>query len=125
MREGKKQLARKIVYKALEKIKEELKKDPIEVLEEAAKKASPAFEVRARRIGGATYQVPVQVDTDRAWRLALKWMVEGAREKKGKSMIEKLAKEIIASAKGEGFATKKKEELHKIAEANKAFAFLA
>jgi small subunit ribosomal protein S7 len=125
MRRGKKSLARKIVYKTFEIIKEKTKKDPLEIFEKAIKNATPLWETRARRIGGATYQVPVQVNPDRGWRLAMRWLVEGAREKKGKPMEEKLAEEIIASAKGEGWATRKKIETHKIAEANKAFAHLA
>jgi len=125
MRKGKKALARKIVYKAFEIVKEKTKEDPLEVLEKAIKNATPLWETRARRVGGATYQVPVEVNPDRGWRLALRWIVEGAREKKGRPMQEKLAEEIINSAKGEGFAVKKKIETHKIAEANRAFAYLA
>ncbi|MBC7074006.1 30S ribosomal protein S7 [Candidatus Parcubacteria bacterium] len=125
MRKGKKEKARKIVYRALEKVKSISQKDPLEVLEKAIQRATPKMEVRARRIGGAAYQVPVEVNPDRGRRLAMRWIVEGARIKKGKAMEEKLAQEILASAQGEGYAVKKKEELHKIAEANKAFAFLA
>jgi small subunit ribosomal protein S7 len=125
MKEGKKELSRKIVYRALENVKKRTKKDPLEILEKAIKNATPVWEVRARRIGGATYQVPVQVNPDRGWRLAMRWLIEGARSKKGKPMEEKLTEEILNSAKGEGFAVKKKEEIHKIAEANKAFAYLA
>jgi len=125
MKKGKKELARKIVYKALEIIKKKTKKDSLEILEKAIKNATPTWEVRARRIGGATYQVPVQVNPERGWKLAMRWLIEGAREKEGKPMDEKLAEEILRSAKGEGFAVKKKEEIHKIAEANKAFAYLA
>lgn len=125
MRKGKKQLAMKIVYRALEKVKEKTKENPIEVLEKAIEKSSPNWEIRMMRIGGAAYQVPIKVASDRAWRLALKWMVEGSKSKKGRPMEEKLAEEILASAQGEGFAAKKKEEIHKIAEANRAFAHLA
>ncbi|HDM31774.1 MAG TPA: 30S ribosomal protein S7 [bacterium] len=125
MRRGKKSLARKIVYKAFEIIKEKTKKDPLEILEKAVKNATPLWETRARRIGGATYQVPVQVNPDRGWRIAMRWLVQGAREKRGRPMEERLAEEIINSAKGEGWATRKKIEVHKIAEANKAFAHLA
>ncbi len=124
MRRGKKQLARKIVYGAFDIIKEKTKKDPLEVLEAAVKNATPQWETRTRRIGGATYHVPVRVDPNRGWRLAMRWIVEGAREKKGRPMKEKLAEEIIACTKNEGWATRKKEEVHKIAQANKAFAHL-
>lgn len=125
MREGKKEIARKIVYRALEKIKERTKEDPLAILEKAISNATPQMEVRARRIGGAAYQVPVEVKEERGRRLAMRWMVEGAKSKKGMPMEEKLAEEILACSKGEGYAVKKKEELHKIAQANKAFAFLA
>ena len=125
MREGKKTIARKIVYGAFEIIKEKTKKDPLEIFQKAIENASPYLEVRARRIGGATYQVPVEVPDYRRITLAMKWMILGARQKKGRPMKEKLAEEIILASKGEGFAVKKKEELHKIAEANKAFAHFA
>jgi len=125
MKDGKKDLARKIVYSALKIIEEKEKKNPLEVLQEAIKNAQPQWETRPRRFGGASYQVPVPVSPDRAKRLALKWLVLGAREKKGKPMKEKLAEEIILSAKNQGWATKKKAEVHKIAEANRAFADLA
>jgi small subunit ribosomal protein S7 len=125
MRKGKKILARKMVYKALEKIKGETKRDPLKVLEEAVKNSMPELEVRATRIGGAIYQVPVRVKGDRGMRLALRWLVQGAKEKKGKPFFERLAEEIILSSKKQGWAFKKKEDLHKIAQANKAFAHFA
>lgn len=125
MREGKKAKAQRIVYKALEIVENATKTDPLKVLETAIKNATPQLEVRATRIGGATYQVPIEVKGDRGPRLAMRWMVEGAKSKKGKPMFEKLAEEIILSAKNQGHAVKKKEELHKIAEANKAFAHFA
>ena len=125
MRKGKKELARKIVYQAFEKIKEKLKKDPIEVFEKAVKNATPELEVRPRRIGGATYQVPKVVPPERGRYLAMRWILEAARSKKGKPMKEKLAEEIIAAFNNTGAAVKKKEEVHKMAEANKAFAHFA
>lgn len=125
MRRGKKTLARKLVYKALEKIKEETKQDPLKVLEMAIKNATPELEVRATRIGGAIYQVPIEIKGDRGMRLAMRWLVEGSREKKGGPFFEKLAQEIILSSKKQGWAVKKKEELHKLAQANKAFAHFA
>lgn len=125
MQEGKKTKARKIVYGAFEIIKEKLKTDPLVVLEKAIENAGPLLEVRARRIGGATYQVPFPVGPERKICLALKWMIEGARRKKGKEMKEKLAEEIMAAFHNQGFAVKKKEDTHKMAEANKAFAHFA
>jgi len=125
MRRGKKFLARKMVYKALEKVKEGTKRDPLKVLEEAVKNSMPELEVRATRIGGAIYQVPVRIKGDRGVRLALRWLVQGAKEKRGKPFVERLAEEIILSSKKQGWAFKKKEDLHKIAQANKAFAHFA
>jgi small subunit ribosomal protein S7 len=125
MRKGKKILARKLVYQALERVKRETKKDPLIILEEAIKNATPELEVRATRIGGAIYQIPIEVKGDRGMRLALRWLVEGAKEKKGKPFFESLAQEIILSSKNQGWAVKKKEELHKVAQANKAFAHFA
>ena len=125
MRRGKKFLARKMVYKALEKVKEGTKRDPLKVLEEAVKNSMPELEVRATRIGGAIYQVPVRIKGDRGARLALRWLVQGAKEKRGKPFVERLAEEIILSSKKQGWAFKKKEDLHKIAQANKAFAHFA
>jgi small subunit ribosomal protein S7 len=124
MEDGKKDLARKIVYSALKMIEEKEKRNPLEVLKSAIKNAQPQWETRPRRFGGASYQVPIEVPPERAKRLALKWLVLGAREKKGKSMIEKLAEEILLSSKNQGWATKKKEQVHKVAEANRAFAGL-
>jgi small subunit ribosomal protein S7 len=125
MRKGKKTIARKIVYGAFDIIREKTKKDPLEVFQKAIENAGPYLEVRPRRIGGATYQVPVEVPDYRRITLAMKWMILGAKQKRGKPMKEKLAEEIIAASKGEGFAVKKKEDLHKMAEANKAFTHFA
>lgn len=126
MQEGKKETARQIVYGSLDLIKEKMKtENPVEVFEGAIKNTAPTMEVRSRRVGGANYQVPVEVRPERRLALSLRWIIDGARGKKGKSMVEKLADEIIASAKGEGEAVKKRENTHKMAEANKAFAHFA
>ncbi len=125
MRKGKKEIARKIVYGAFEKIKEKTKKDPLEIFEKALENVGPLLEVRARRIGGATYQVPVEVKGERRISLAMRWILEAARSKKGKPMKEKLAEELILAANNQGTAVKKKETVHKMAEANRAFAHFA
>jgi small subunit ribosomal protein S7 len=124
-RKGKKSLARKIVYGAFEVIKEKTKNDPLKVFQTAIENAEPCLEVRPRRIGGATYQVPIEVPEERKIALAMRWIIQGAKMKKGKSMKEKLAEELIASSKNEGWAVKKKENVHKMAEANRAFAHFA
>lgn len=126
MDSGKKNAARKIVYDCLTIIKEKAKTEtPIEVFETALKNTMPAMEVRSRRVGGANYQVPREVRPERQRSLSMKWIVLAARSKKGKPMAEKLADEIIAAAKNEGEAVKKRENTHKMAEANKAFAHFA
>ena len=125
MKDGKKSKARKIVYSAFDIIKEKTKQEPIDVFEKALKEASPAVEVRPRRIGGATYQVPIEVDGKRGLSLSIRWILAVSRARKGKAMHEKLAEEIIAAAKGEGEAIKKKMNVQKMAEANRAFAHLA
>ncbi len=125
MRKGKKSIARKITYKALEKVKEKKKTDPIETLNTAIENASPSMEVRSKRIGGAIYQVPVPVGKERRMSLAMRWIVGASRSKKGRSMEDKLAEEIISASDNSGAAVKKKEEIHKMAEANKAFAHFA
>jgi small subunit ribosomal protein S7 len=126
MHGGKKETARKIVYGAFEKIKTDLKKEnPMEIFEEALKNTSPVMEVRSRRVGGANYQVPVEVRPERRLALSLRWIIDAARSKKGKPMMEKLADEFIAASRNEGEAVKKRENTHKMAEANKAFAHFA
>jgi len=123
MSDGKKSIARKIVYGALDEIKRKNKaENPLEVFEEALKKVSPRMEVRSRRIGGANYQVPREVRPERKLALAIRWILEAARAKKGAAMEVRLADELIAAAKGEGPAVKKKENVQKMAEANMAFA---
>jgi small subunit ribosomal protein S7 len=125
MRKGKKTIARKIVYRAFEVIKEKTKKEPLEVFEKALENASPLLEVKPKRIGGATYQVPREVKGDRRMTLAMRWIITAAKAKKGKPMREKLAEELILAAKNEGTAVKKKEDTHRMAEANRAFAHFA
>ncbi len=125
MEEGKKNIARSIVYGAFEIIKEKTKEDPIEVFENALKNAGPTMEVRSRRVGGANYQIPREVRPERRQALAFKWILEAARAKKGQPMKVKLADELISASKNEGEAIKKRENTHKMAEANKAFAHFA
>jgi len=122
MERGKKNAASDIVYGAFDEIKEKTKKDPMEVFEEAIRNTGPEMEVRSRRIGGANYQVPREVRTERRLSLALRWMVGAAKDKKGRPMKDKLAEEIIAAANKEGEAVRKRENVHKMADANKAFA---
>jgi len=122
MRSGKKTIAEKIVYGTFDIIKEKTKKEPLEVFETAIKNASPLLEIKPKRVGGATYQVPREVRGDRMVALAIRWIISAAKSKKGKPMKEKLAEELILSAKNEGSAVKKKEDTHRMAEANRAFA---
>ena len=126
MESGKKNAARAIVSNCMITIKEKAKvENPMELFELALKNTTPAMEVRSRRVGGANYQVPREVRPERKNALSMKWIVEAARSKKGKPMHEKLADEIIAASKNEGEAVKKRENVHKMAEANKAFAHFA
>ncbi len=126
MLEGKKVTARKVVYAALDFIKEKTKNEnPLEVFEAALKNTGPTMEVRSRRVGGANYQVPREVRPERRLFLSMKWIIDAARGKKGKPMHEKLAEEIMAAANNEGEAVRKRENTHKMAEANKAFAHFA
>jgi len=122
MRKGKKTIARKIVYGAFDIIKEKTKKEPMEVFKQALKNTSPVLEVRPRRVGGATYQIPVEVKGDKKIALAMRWMIKAAKTKKGRPMKEKLAEELMSAANNTGWAVKKKEDTHKMAEANRAFA---
>ena len=120
--EGKRQLAERIVYGALDGCKEKSGSDPVVTLKRAMDNVKPTLEVRSRRVGGATYQVPVEVRPDRRTALAMRWLIAFSRDRNEKSMSEKLAGEVIAASKGEGNAIKKKEDTHRMAEANKAFA---
>ena len=125
MEAGKKNTARSVVYDAFDVIKEKTKGDPVEIFETALKNTGPTMEVRSRRVGGANYQIPREVRPERRLFLALKWLIEAARSKKGMPMHMKLADEIISASKNEGEAVKKRENTHKKAEANKAFAHFA
>jgi small subunit ribosomal protein S7 len=122
MRSGKKSLASHIVYDAFETIKERTGTEPLEVFERAVRNATPLVEVKARRVGGATYQVPMEVRTDRGIALALRWLIQFARARAGKSMASRLASELMDAANETGSAIRKREETHRMAEANKAFA---
>lgn len=122
MRDGKKSLAQKIVYGAFQQVAEKSGRDPLEVFEEAVKNASPLLEVRPRRVGGATYQVPMEVRPSRRISLALRWIVQYARLRSEHKMVNQLAAEILDAAQGAGGAVKRKEDTHRMAEANKAFA---
>ena len=119
---GKKSVAETIVYGALTIVQERLNKDPIEAFDEALENIAPMVEVKARRVGGATYQVPVEVRTSRRVALAMRWLVEYARKRGEKSMRQRLAGEIIDASQGKGNAVKKREDVHRMAEANKAFS---
>jgi small subunit ribosomal protein S7 len=126
MGSGKKETARKVVYDAFEIIKKEAQvENPLEVFDLALKNSAPAMEVRSRRVGGANYQVPIEVRPDRRHFLSMTWIKNAASSGKGKPMARKLATEIILASKGEGVAVKKKEDTHRMAEANKAFAHFA
>lgn len=122
MKRGKKSLATRLVYQALDLIEQQTGKNPLEVFEQALKNASPVMEVRPRRVGGATYQVPMEVPAERRLTLAIRWILEAARQRSGKSFPEKLAAELIDAANETGSAIRKRDETHKMAEANRAFA---
>lgn len=119
---GKKSVAEKIFYRAMEIVGERTKRNPLEVFHQALKNVMPVLEVRPRRVGGATYQVPMEVRPERRTSLGIRWLVTSARKRGGRSMIEKLAAEIIDAANNQGAAVKKREDTHRMAEANKAFA---
>jgi small subunit ribosomal protein S7 len=122
MYSGKKSTAETVIYGALEIIQEKEKSDPVATLEQALKNSTPLLEVKARRVGGATYQVPVEVDADRGRALAIRWLIKSTRARSGKSMSDKFASELLDAAKGQGATVKKREDTHKMAEANRAFA---
>jgi len=119
---GKKSVAERIVYGALDIVEERLKKSPVEVFEEALDNVAPLVEVKSRRVGGATYQVPVEVRPSRRTALAMRWLVDYARSRGEKSMPQRLAGELIDAVQGKGGAVKKREDVHRMAEANKAFS---
>ena len=122
MFDGKKVVAEKIVYEAIEKIKSKTKEEPINVFNEAINNIKPTVEVRSRRVGGATYQVPVEVKTKRAQALAIRWLVDASRKRKDKQMSDKIFNELYDAYEKKGSAVKKREDVHKMAESNKAFA---
>lgn len=122
MRGGKKGVAEKIFYGAMNQIKQKTKTDGLVIFEKAIDNASPTVEVKSRRIGGATYQVPIEVPRGRRFYLAAQWIINAAANRSGKPMSEKLATELISAANGDGGAIKKKDDTHRMAEANKAFA---
>jgi len=122
MIDGKKTVAEKIVYKTFDIIKEKTKQDPLDVFNEAIKNVRPNLEVKSRRVGGATYQVPVEVRSDRGQALAIRWLIGSSKKRGDKTMQERLSKEFLDASTNKGSAIKKKEDVHKMAEANKAFA---
>ena len=122
MYDGKKETAEKIIYSAFEKIKNKTKEDPIKIFNNAISNVRPNLEVRSRRVGGATYQVPVEVKTNRSQTLALRWLLHATRKRKNKTMSDKLFNELMDASQNKGYAIKKREDTHKMAESNKAFA---
>jgi len=122
MERGKKTVAERLVYGALDIVGEKTKKNPLEVLDAALRNAGPNLEVKPRRVGGATYQVPVEIRGDRRMSLGVRWLVQAARKRSGKSMSEKLAAEFVDAMNGLGAAVKRREDTHKMAEANRAFS---
>ncbi len=122
LRQGKKSLAERVVYRALDNIGEKTKEDPLKVFHKAIENTSPLLEVRSRRVGGATYQVPVEVREKRRIALSIRWLINNAKGRSGRSMAEKLTAELLDAYSNQGGAIKKKEEVHRMAEANKAFA---
>ena len=122
MYDGKKSAAEKLIYTALKQIKDKTKEDPIKIFNEAINNIRPNLEVRSRRVGGATYQIPVEVKTNRSQTLALKWLLEASRKRKNKTMSDKLFNELMDAYQKKGAAIKKREDTHRMAESNKAFA---
>ncbi len=125
LRKGKKATARKVVYASFDIIKEKTKQDPVEVFKKAIENVTPSLEVKPKRVGGATYQVPTEVTGKRGLALSLRWIIQAAKTKKGKSLAENLAQEIMDASKNEGTSIRKKENMHRMAEANRAFAHFA
>ena len=119
---GKKSLAERIVYTALDRVEAQARQNPLDVYEQAMRNATPVLEVKPRRVGGATYQVPVEIRGDRRVSLAMRWLINAARSRPGRSMAEKLSNEILDASRGQGATVKRKDDTHRMAEANKAFA---
>jgi small subunit ribosomal protein S7 len=122
MYEGKKSVAEQIVYGALDQVEARAKADPLELFKQALQNVAPAIEVRSRRVGGATYQVPVEVRTERRQALAIRWIIQAARGRNDKTMVERLSAELLDAANNRGNAVKKREDTHRMAEANRAFS---
>jgi small subunit ribosomal protein S7 len=122
MLNGKRSLAERIIYDAFDLIEAKQRRPPLDVFEQALKNATPTLEVKPRRVGGSTYQVPIEIRKDRGGALAMRWLIGSARKRTGRSMAEKLASELMDAAAGQGVTIKKREETHKMAESNKAFA---
>jgi small subunit ribosomal protein S7 len=122
MRDGKKSTAYRIMYDAFDIIEDRTKKPPLDVFDQAVRNVTPLLEVRPRRVGGATYQIPMEVRHERRLSLAIRWLLQSARQRPGKSMAEKLASELMDAAGGQGASIKKKDDTHRMAEANRAFA---
>jgi len=122
MRDGKKSTAFRIMYDSFDIIEERTKKPPLDVFEQAIKNVTPLLEVRPRRVGGATYQIPMEVRAERRMSLAIRWVLQSTSQRPGKSMAEKLASELMDAAAGQGASIKKREDTHRMAEANRAFA---
>jgi small subunit ribosomal protein S7 len=122
MRQGKKSVAESIVYGALDRIEAKIKQNPLAAFEQALDNVAPSIEVRSRRVGGATYQVPVEVRPERRQTLAIRWIIEAARERNEKTMIDKLSSELLDASNNRGNAVKKREDTHRMAEANRAFS---
>lgn len=125
MRRGKKSVAQNIVYGAFEIVKEKAKQDPLTVFDAAMKNVAPILEVKSRRIGGANYQIPIEVRSDRRVALAMRWIIAAAKNKKGQPMKKKLAQELLEASMNQGDAVKKRADVHRMAEANRAFAHFA
>lgn len=125
MERGKKEVARKVVYDTFDYIKEKTKIDPLAIFDKAIKNVAPVLEIKAKRVGGANYQIPMEVRGDRKQMLAFRWILESASNKKGKPMHIKLASELLDASKGEGASVKHRADVHRMAEANKAFAHFA
>lgn len=121
MMEGKKTVAQKIMYEAMDRLEEETHHSPMEVFEQAMRNVTPALEVKPRRVGGATYQVPVEVRSERRVALAMRWLILAARSQAGAPMAQRLYREILEASRGQGTAVKRREDLHRMAEANRAF----
>jgi small subunit ribosomal protein S7 len=122
MWDGKRSLAERIIYDALDLMEQRARRSPIEIFEQALRQATPTLEVKPRRVGGSTYQVPVEIRGERKLALAMRWLIASARNRSGKTMAEKLASELMDAASGQGATIRKRDETHKMAESNKAFA---